>query len=80
VFLGRTVALVLPTYNERDSIRKVIDEFDALGVIDDILVINNNFRGSREDQGARDPRDEARLRGRDPARLSRSRQRSGRRV
>jgi glycosyltransferase involved in cell wall biosynthesis len=42
VFLGRTVALVLPTYNERDSIRKVIDEFDALGVIDDILVINNN--------------------------------------
>jgi len=36
------VTLILPTYNERDSIRQVINDFEALGVIDEILVINNN--------------------------------------
>jgi len=36
------VSLILPTYNERDSIRQVILDFEALGVVDEILVINNN--------------------------------------
>lgn len=36
------VTVILPTYNERDSIRQVIQEFEALGVVDEILVINNN--------------------------------------
>ncbi len=39
---GRTVAVVLPTYNEKDSVADVINRFDALGVVDDILVVNNN--------------------------------------
>ncbi|MBB5839829.1 glycosyltransferase family 2 protein [Kribbella italica] len=34
--------MVLPTYNEKDSIADVIRRFDKLGVVDDILVINNN--------------------------------------
>lgn len=42
MFLGKTVSLVLPTYNEKESIRAVIEEFSALGVIDDIIVVNNN--------------------------------------
>ena len=42
MFLGQTVGLVLPTYNEKDSIRAVIEQFHELGVVDDILVINNN--------------------------------------
>jgi glycosyltransferase involved in cell wall biosynthesis len=36
------VTVILPTYNEKDSIRQVIKEFEALGVVDEILVINNN--------------------------------------
>ena len=36
------VTVILPTYNERDSIRQVINDFEALGVVDEILVINNN--------------------------------------
>ena len=36
------VTVILPTYNERDSIRQVISDFEALGVVDEILVINNN--------------------------------------
>jgi glycosyltransferase involved in cell wall biosynthesis len=36
------ISVILPTYNEKDSIRKVIKDFEAVGVIDEIVVINNN--------------------------------------
>jgi glycosyltransferase involved in cell wall biosynthesis len=36
------ISVILPTYNEKDSIRKVIKDFEALGAIDEIIVINNN--------------------------------------
>ena len=39
---GRTVAVVLPTYNEHLSIRKCILDFESLGVVDRIVVVNNN--------------------------------------
>ena len=39
---GKSIAVILPTYNEKDSIADVIRRFHALGVVDDILVINNN--------------------------------------
>ena len=38
----RTIAVILPTYRERASIATVIESFAALGVVDDILVVNNN--------------------------------------
>ncbi|ADB29651.1 glycosyl transferase family 2 [Kribbella flavida DSM 17836] len=42
MYNGKTLSVVLPTYNEKDSIADVIRRFDKLGVVDDILVINNN--------------------------------------
>lgn len=42
MFEGRTVAVILPTYREKATIRAVIEGFDHLGVVDDIVVINNN--------------------------------------
>jgi glycosyltransferase involved in cell wall biosynthesis len=39
---GKRVAVVLPTYRERDSIAVAIKGFEALGLVDDILVVNNN--------------------------------------
>lgn len=39
---GKTVCVILPTYNEKDSIRKNINEFEDLGIIDKIIVVNNN--------------------------------------
>ena len=42
MFNGKSVSLVLPTYNEKDSIRACINEFARLGVLDEIIVINNN--------------------------------------
>jgi glycosyltransferase involved in cell wall biosynthesis len=42
VWNGKSIAVVLPTYRERDSIALVIKGFEALGIVDDILVVNNN--------------------------------------
>ena len=39
---NKSVGLILPTYNEKDSIKKSIQDFEQLGIFDDILVINNN--------------------------------------
>lgn len=38
----RSLAVILPTYREKASIRSVIEGFEALGIVDDILVVNNN--------------------------------------
>lgn len=38
----RTLAVLLPTYNEAESIESCIKGFEALGVVDEILVVNNN--------------------------------------
>lgn len=42
MFHGRSVAVALPTYNERASIRQCIEGFFATGVVDEIVVCNNN--------------------------------------
>lgn len=52
MFAGKTVSLVLPTYNEKDSIRQVIQDFEALGVLDEIIVINNNARPGTSEEVA----------------------------
>ena len=36
------VSVVLMTYAERDSIRSVIEGFFDTGVVDEVLVVNNN--------------------------------------
>ncbi len=39
---GHTVSVILPTYNERDSIRRVVEGFERTGYVDEIIVVNNN--------------------------------------
>lgn len=39
---NETVSVVLPTYNEAGSIGLCIKRFEALGVVDEIIVVNNN--------------------------------------
>lgn len=52
MYKDRRVSLILPTYREKDSIRQVIRDFEALGLIDEILVINNNaIEGTSEAVG-----------------------------
>jgi len=50
---GRTVAVVLPTYRERNSIAAVVKGFEALGIVDEIVVVNNNAEhGTSAEVGA----------------------------
>jgi|FLYL01.1.fsa_nt_gi glycosyltransferase involved in cell wall biosynthesis len=39
---NKTVSVILPTYNERESIRQSIREFFDTGFVDEIIVVNNN--------------------------------------
>lgn len=42
MYKDKKISLILPTFNERDSIRKVIKDFEELGIVDEIIVVNNN--------------------------------------
>jgi glycosyltransferase involved in cell wall biosynthesis len=42
MWCGKRVSLILPTYNERASIRHCIEEFQRTGLVDEIIVVNNN--------------------------------------
>jgi glycosyltransferase involved in cell wall biosynthesis len=46
------IAVVLPTYNERDSIAAVIKGFQSLGIVDDVVVVNNNAAPGTSDEVA----------------------------
>ena len=47
---GKRVSVVLMTYAERDSIRGVIEGFFATGLVDEVLVVDNNAQpGTREE-------------------------------
>ena len=49
---GRTLSVILPTYNEKDSIATTIRAFEQLGIVDDILVVNNNAAQGTTDEVA----------------------------
>jgi glycosyltransferase involved in cell wall biosynthesis len=47
---GKTVAVILPTYNEKDSIRSAVLEYFDTGLVDQVIVVNNNAaRGTSEE-------------------------------
>jgi glycosyltransferase involved in cell wall biosynthesis len=47
---GQAVSVILPTYNEKDSIRRCIEGFFTTGLVDEVVVVNNNaVRGTSEE-------------------------------
>jgi glycosyltransferase involved in cell wall biosynthesis len=50
---GKHVSVVLMTYAERDSIRRVIDGFFATGVVDEVVVVDNNAEAGTAAEVAR---------------------------
>ncbi len=42
MYKGKKVSVILPTYNEKDSIRQVINDFFDTGYVDEVIVVNNN--------------------------------------
>ena len=48
----KKVTVVFPTYREKKSIKKVIEEFDSSGFVDEIIVVDNNAEeGTRKEVG-----------------------------
>ena len=41
---SKTVSVVLPAYNEEQSIRRAVEDFFIPGVVDEVLVVDNNSR------------------------------------
>lgn len=39
---GKRVAVIFPTYNEKDSIRAAVLDYFATGLVDEVIVVNNN--------------------------------------
>jgi glycosyltransferase involved in cell wall biosynthesis len=50
---GQTVSVILMTYAEKDSIREVVDGFFATGVVDEVVVVNNNAQPGTAEEVAR---------------------------
>jgi glycosyltransferase involved in cell wall biosynthesis len=50
---GKRVSVILMTYRERDSIRAVIDGFFATGLVDEVLVIDNNAQEGTAEEVAK---------------------------
>ncbi len=42
MFKNSRISLILPTYNEVESLRAVILDFEELNLFDEIVVVNNN--------------------------------------
>ncbi|MCC6152355.1 MAG: glycosyltransferase family 2 protein [Candidatus Hydrogenedentes bacterium] len=47
---NKTVSVVFPTYNEKDSIREAIDDFFASGYVDEVVVVNNNAASGTDEE------------------------------
>lgn len=50
---GKTLSVVLPTYNEKDSIAECIRQFEALGIVDEVIVVNNNAAAGTSEEVAK---------------------------
>lgn len=49
----KRVSVIFPTYNEKDSIRQAIEDFQASGYVDEVLVVNNNAAAGTDDEVAK---------------------------
>jgi glycosyltransferase involved in cell wall biosynthesis len=55
VWRGKSISVILPTYNEKDSIYQCIQDFFATEVVDEVLVVNNNAASGTSEEVARTP-------------------------
>lgn len=52
---GKKVSVALPTYNEKESIRESIEGFFATGIVDEVVVCNNNAAPGTSEEVAHTP-------------------------
>ena len=49
---GKTITIVLPAYNEEKYIRPAVEDFFLDGVVDEVIVVDNNSRDRTADEAA----------------------------
>lgn len=49
MYNGKTISVVFATYREKDSVRRIVEEFFATGFVDEIVVVNNNAEEGTEE-------------------------------
>ncbi|MEI6631167.1 MAG: glycosyltransferase, partial [bacterium] len=47
---NKKISVILPTYNEKDSIGGVIEDFFNTGYVDEVIVVNNNAAKGTEEE------------------------------
>lgn len=50
MYKGKKVSVVIPTYNEAESIGAVINGFFATGLVEEVVVVDNNALGNTEEE------------------------------
>ncbi|MSQ09505.1 MAG: glycosyltransferase family 2 protein [Dehalococcoidia bacterium] len=49
---GKKISVIFPTFNEKDSIRAAVLDFFATGVVDEVIVVNNNAAAGTDEEVA----------------------------
>lgn len=52
---NKKISVALPTYNEKESIRSCIERFFETGVVDEVVVCNNNAAAGTSEEVAKTP-------------------------
>jgi glycosyltransferase involved in cell wall biosynthesis len=55
MYAGRTVSVVFPAYNEEGHIRQAVEDFFLPGVVDEVVVVDNNSRDRTAAEAALTP-------------------------
>jgi glycosyltransferase involved in cell wall biosynthesis len=55
MYQGKRVSIVFPAYNEEQYIRQAVEDFWIPGVVDEVIVVNNNSRDRTAEEAARTP-------------------------
>lgn len=50
MYKQKKVSIVIPTYNESQTIRKVIEDFFATNFVDEVIVVDNNALGNTKEE------------------------------
>ena len=50
MFNGRTVSVVFSTYREKNSIRSAIEAYQNTGLVDEVVVVNNNAEAGTDEE------------------------------
>ncbi len=47
---SKKVSVIFPTYREKNSVRRAIEEFDSSGYVDEIIVVDNNAEPGTQEE------------------------------